>query len=154
MKDRDRRRKKRQDEAVRRSRRLEQRNLDAAQIGNDNSNVVSEIPKLTSLTEFVSQDDVNKAVKYQKRVSIDVVEVHRVHHELVSCDSENEFTQGSSEQVVKRNSDNCIESYTVSETAKPPGTVHRNSRTTSDRVATSLFQKRPSLEGRIPKRWQ
>ena len=69
--------------------------MDAAEITNDNREVVSEIPKLTSMTGFVSQADVSETVKYQKRISTDVLEVHRVHYELVPCDSENEFVSGS-----------------------------------------------------------
>ncbi len=65
------------------------------QIDNDNCKVLSEIPKLTILTVFLCQDDVNKAVKHQTIVFINVVEVHRVDDELVLCDSGNYFIESS-----------------------------------------------------------
>ena len=64
---------------------------------NDFCEVASDIPKPTRLTGFVSPDEVSNDFKYKRRVSIDVYEVHRIHYELITRDSEREYIEVSLE---------------------------------------------------------
>ena len=55
---------------------------------------------------------------------------------------------------MKRNSENNIESFTVSETAKVPGTAQLNKSVKLNGIPTRWPSRRLSLQNRIPKRWQ
>lgn len=113
------------------------------------------LPKINVKTSYITQSEVNKNVKYRKRISTELIQINRIYHEIVLCDSEEEFEEGSRGRVVRKGSCNAIGSVLVRETTKPIGTVTlgRESNHEEDCHVSSL-SRRPSLDGRIPKRWQ
>ena len=117
----------------------------------DTENDLEKIPKMSNRTLHVAQSEVNKCVKYCKRISIELAEINRIHHELVQCDGEENFEPGSCELIARRNKKENLESLLVSETIKPPGAITLEG---CGRSTETRSKRRSSLIGLIPKRWQ
>ena len=118
---------------------------------NCSNHTLQKLPSTSSVTGFVSQNDVNEHVKYRKRISTEVIEVCRIHHELIPYNNNDEFVPGSRELVAYHDYSNFLQTKFVSENAKPPGKITLRGNAV---ITFPKRERRNSLYGAILNRWK
>lgn len=89
-----------------------------------------------------------------------MIERNEVHHEVLPYDEDEDFEQGNREVVVRKGTENSLESILISVATNPIATITivldslRDTESHQESFNGSSDTYRNSFQGTLPKRWQ